>query len=91
MRKEKKGSTTVDEELAKGSLASEGLARNEDNEGFTMVCSKNQKKKLQKQYKEMQFKFDQEEISLLDQVQLHIPKRLNGKPKREIHKPARFK
>ena len=39
----------------------------------------------------MPSKFDQEEISLLDQVQFDIPKRLSGKPKREIRNPAHFK
>ena len=93
MGKEEKGIITVNEELAKGNLVLEGLATNDDNESITMVCSKNQKKNLQKYYKEMpsKSKFDQEEIFLLDQVQYDVPKRLSRKPKREIRKLARFK
>lgn len=57
-----------------------------------MVYSKNQKKKLKKQFKEKssQPRFDQEESFLLNQVQFDTPKHFCGRPKREIQKPAQF-
>lgn len=49
---------------------------------FPTVYSKNQKKKLKKQYKGTSSHFDQEETFLLNQVKFDIPKLLCGRPKR---------
>ena len=66
--------------------------REEDKDGFTEVCSKKQKKKLKKLFKETssQSRFDQEDTCLLNQVQFDTLKHLREQPQREIRKSVQF-